>query len=196
MTKINLNELKLNTISAIKLLLRIDNISNDDPTGHEIVKELDHLPLALDLAGAIMEIDGLTPALFLKNYKADTKVYLDVEEDVRKATGNIYADTILTVWKMSFKRIKEQDILAAHLLKTFAFLHPDNIPVELFEKNLELLQPTPSGPHFLNKVINILHNYSLFPVSRQPIYELRSINKAINVLRKYSLIHVSRQSIQ
>src|SRR4051794_20106108 len=70
---INLKEMKMDTATVTKLLLRIKDSENNDPDTnhieHEIVDELGHLPLAIDLAGAIMEFDRLTPALFLERYK-------------------------------------------------------------------------------------------------------------------------------
>ncbi|RUS29493.1 P-loop containing nucleoside triphosphate hydrolase protein [Jimgerdemannia flammicorona] len=60
-----------------------------DPDAQQIIEELGHLPLAIDLAGACMERDGLTPGEFLMNFKDNQKEYLNVEE-LTKATGNTY----------------------------------------------------------------------------------------------------------
>ncbi|RUP46171.1 hypothetical protein BC936DRAFT_147271 [Jimgerdemannia flammicorona] len=50
---VNLNEIKMDDDTALKLLLREND---DDGNALAIVQMLGHLPLALDLAGALMEI--------------------------------------------------------------------------------------------------------------------------------------------
>ncbi|RUS29308.1 hypothetical protein BC938DRAFT_480807 [Jimgerdemannia flammicorona] len=111
-----------------------------DGVAQQIIEELGRLPLAIDLAGACMERDQLTPSKFLKNFKIHQKEYLNMKE-LTKATGNNYAHTVRTVWDMSFVRIKEQNPLAANLLNACAFLHPNNIPLRLFRAHSERIFP-------------------------------------------------------
>ncbi|RUS31852.1 hypothetical protein BC938DRAFT_476920 [Jimgerdemannia flammicorona] len=102
--------------SALSLLLRTEDVLNsgENAESRAIIKELDHLPLAIDLAGAYMQKVPMTPTKFLENYKRSQKTYLDLK-NVIKATGNKYAHTVLTVWKMSFDRV--QDPLAINVLR-------------------------------------------------------------------------------
>jgi hypothetical protein len=125
---IKLDEMKMDDDTALKLLLRKDmTVADADPLALEIIRELGYLPLAIDLAGACMEMGNLKPARFLKSFQKDPTSYLDLE-DIQSTTGSAYEKTVMTVWKVSFDHIKSKNLLAASLLQSFAFLNPDNIP--------------------------------------------------------------------
>ena len=82
---IKLDEMKLDNDAALKMLLRQPvTVADADPHALEIVEELGHLPLAIDLAGACMEMEKLTPAEFLESYKKNPADYLDLEDDPRQ----------------------------------------------------------------------------------------------------------------
>ena len=106
---IKLDEMKMDDDTALKLLLRKDITAMDaDPLALEIIRELGYLPLAIDLAGACMEMENLKPARFLKSFQEDPTSYLDLE-DIQSATGSTYGKTVMTVWAVSFNHIKHKD---------------------------------------------------------------------------------------
>ncbi|RUP51804.1 P-loop containing nucleoside triphosphate hydrolase protein [Jimgerdemannia flammicorona] len=164
--EIRLDEMIIDMESALKLLLRNNNPTSTcttDPVAQQIIEELGYLPLAIDLAGACMERDDLTPDEFLTNFKTNQKEYLHMEELI-KATGNNYAHTVWTVWDLSFTRVKEQNPLAANFLNACAFLHPDNIPLRLFRAHSERILPptfTNLQPRSLEKALSLLCSSSL-----------------------------------
>src|SRR5690349_8692048 len=78
---IKLDEMKMDDDTSLKLLLRNDITAMDaDPLALEIIRELGYLPLAIDLAGACMEMENLSPAKFLKSFRNDPTSYLDLED--------------------------------------------------------------------------------------------------------------------
>jgi hypothetical protein len=140
---INLNDLKMDDDTALKLLLRKDTIAMEmDPSALEIIRKLGNLPLAIDLAGACMEMENIKPASFLKSLQEDPASYLKLE-DIQLATGSTYEKTVMTVWEVSFDHIKRNDLLAASLLQSFAFLYPDNIPFDLFGRHAQTFLSLP-----------------------------------------------------
>lgn len=160
---IKLGEMKMDDKSALKLLLRKNvNLTDVDPCALEIVRELGHLPLAIDLAGACMAMEGLRPTELLENYKKDPAGYLNLE-DIQRATGSAYGKTVLTVWNVSFDRIKNKDPLAASLLRSFAFLYPDDIPFALFDCHAQAILELGSAPTHRSSsaAVNMLRDFSL-----------------------------------
>src|SRR5271170_896528 len=119
-----------------------------------------------------MEQNAMTPKQFLENYNASPRHYLHLD-NVREAVGSSYNHTVMTVWNMSFERIKYKNPLAVRLLRTIAFLAPDNIPVALFKLHRDMIF-TP-GPSELVDA---------------PWEQL--VDKAIVVIRKYSLVRRGR----
>src|SRR4051812_29279414 len=76
---INLDEMKMDDDAALKLLLRKDTTATKrDPFALEIIRKLGYLPLAIDLAGACMEMDDIKPASFLKSLQEDPTSYFDL----------------------------------------------------------------------------------------------------------------------
>ncbi|RUS31740.1 hypothetical protein BC938DRAFT_477194 [Jimgerdemannia flammicorona] len=156
---VDLDEIKIDDDVALKLLLRG---GNDDGNALAIVKMLGHLPLALDLASAILDLERCTPTEFLMNYQNNIEEYLD-PDDVQDRIGDNYGKTVFTVWEVSFDRIKKKNSMAASLIQSIAFLYPDNIPLALFEHcvqaNFKLNKTVPSST--LKRAAQLLTDFSL-----------------------------------
>ena len=157
---VNLNDLKMDNDTALKLLLR-DNATatSDNPSALAIVQELGYLPLAVDLAGAFIMREGCTPAEFLEKYKNRPADYLGLTQ----TSSSDYEKTVSSVWNVSFDRIKDKDPLAAGLLRSIAFVYPDNIPLALFKHHAQTildLSDAPSWPS-LSAAIKLLGDFSL-----------------------------------
>ena len=159
---INLDEMTMNADSSLKLLMRssISPTSEVYPAALDLVKELGYLPLAVDLAGAYMEQTFQTPSAYLSNLKNQQRQYLDLEK-FSKATGSQYGHSVLTVWKISFERLKIQHPLTDVLLRGLSFVYPDNIPVKLFKIALasEFSQQGIQSDNLIELVV-ILRSYS------------------------------------
>src|SRR5438445_10480507 len=131
---INLYEFQMDDQMALRLLLGKDvKDVNVDTYTYELIKELEYLPLAIDLAGATLRIDKtLTPELYLKKCK-NSVACLEYERltpaRIQTLTGSTYGMTILTVWRDTLEHIRRQDPMAANLLQSIALFYPDNIPL-------------------------------------------------------------------
>ena len=162
MKAVDLNVMKMDDETALKLLLR-DNVT-DDPNARKIVEELGYLPLAIDIAGALMVEDNITPSEYLESYKKDTGFYLRFDDMLEQASA-ASRKTVWTVWNISIARIKVKDPLAADLLRSIVLLHPDNIPSVFFQR----------------------HSKAILGTDDHPLKT--SVNLALKRLRDFSLIH-------
>src|SRR5579862_9590160 len=129
-----------------------------------IVQNLGHLPLAVDIAGAFMEMMGETPIEFLENYKKNSTKYLDPDLYIQERIGNGDGKTVFTVWDVSFDRIKLKNPLAISLIQAIAFLYPDNISLKLFGEHRSQVIFQSNGtisPDDLNLAVQILEDFSL-----------------------------------
>ncbi|KAK5110032.1 hypothetical protein LTR85_001790 [Meristemomyces frigidus] len=108
-----------------------------------IVGELDYLALAVTLAGAYV---AATPrvrsniAEYLPEYRRRRRVLLG-----RKANAQIhrYSESVLSTWETSCAAIATRCPVAVRLLSFFAFLAPEDIFLELFQRD----DPTATGQH-------------------------------------------------
>src|SRR5262249_4062185 len=135
---IRLYDFPMNDEAALKLLLREEvKIADADTYALELIKELENLPLALDLAGASMRMDELTPETYLKMVKEIPGICLRSNksdfEDYMGLTSSPYENTVLTVWIDTLARLEKRDFSAASLLRYMALLYPDYIPITLFD---------------------------------------------------------------
>lgn len=183
-TAIDINEMILDNKAALRLLLRDKTTVNEnDEDALKIVEELGHLPLALDLAGAIMDMSGSTPSKFLRNYKE----CLDPDKYILQRSANGYGKTVYTVWNASLDRIKIKNSLAVSLIQTIAFLYPDNVPLGLFERHYQIiLQNGEAISHSsLQTAVGFLVDYSF--VRRSNHIENKQ-NKANDTLSVHRLV--------
>ena len=133
---------------AVLFLLRRANIiaekagrdtasQTDQEEAEAIVKEMDGLPLALDQAGAYIEETSCGLSGYLDLYQS-------YRSELLKRRGDLVSDhpeSVATTWDISFKKIEEANPAATELLRFCAFLHPDEIPEELFTKGASELEP-------------------------------------------------------
>ena len=115
---------------SVDLLSALSNIaiqpdSDEEKQAYEIVKELGHLALAIDLAAAyVRDVTGDFSAYLRQYQRNHKKILLWVPDDNRQ-----YSHSIATAWSMSFDII-QKDKHAASLLRLFSFLNPDEILIE------------------------------------------------------------------
>lgn len=161
---VDLDKMEMDDSTALKLLLR-ERVEKyrDDQSALEIVRILGYLPLALDLAGAYMEMDGSSPTKCLELYKTDAEEFLHPHEHLQVRRCTEYRKTVFTVWRTSFQLIKDGERpLAINLIQSIALLYPDNIPLELFEHHAQKIYELDSAinPKSLKVDAQILIDFS------------------------------------
>ena len=104
-----------------------------DEAGARIADELGRLPLALEQAAAFLDRTGQPPDDYLRLLKSRA------HEMYAKGGVTNRADTIATLWQMSFDRIREENPAALQLLGICAYLAPVPIPLDLFTAHPEKL---------------------------------------------------------
>lgn len=126
----------LDSRDAACLLLRRTRQDNSH-AAQTLGDRLGGLPLALEQAGAYMEITGTSLNEYLGLYETRRKELLAFP-------GEPDAQTVTTTWQLAFQHLAVQAPLASALLRTAAYLAPDDIPRELFVGN-DLLPDTLRG---------------------------------------------------
>jgi len=91
---------------------------------------LDGLPVALEQAGAYICRMKISFAKYLEEYSKNQKDVLAWEK--KNKLPEDYPRPVLTTWQMTEQKLTEAE---RSMLYLAAFLAPENIPVELFEKN-------------------------------------------------------------
>ena len=127
-----------------------------------ISRELGGLPLALDQAGAYIEETRCGLASYLDLYGRR-------RAELLKRRGGFsppHPESVATTFALSFERVATVSPAAADLLRLCAFLHPDGIPEEIFNKGAAELGP------------------NLGPIARDPL----KLNAAFAEILRYSLL--------
>jgi tetratricopeptide (TPR) repeat protein len=124
-----------------------------------LAEALGHLPLAVEQAGAYMEVNATPFARYLHLYRRGAAKLL------AQHGPHDYGETVATTWRLSFDQVKDASPAAAELLELCAFLAPEAIPEDLF-------QPADRG---------------LLPSALKDADD-SDVEVAIGVLRRYSLI--------
>lgn len=106
------------------------------PDAIEIVKELGYLPLAIEQSAAYMRECGLNPSTFRSLYRERKTKLL-----ARRPLGNTpYDSSVATTWSVSIDRLKQTAPGAIQLIRLFAFLDPDEIPLDYLQAGADGLR--------------------------------------------------------
>lgn len=108
---------------ATELLAR-RSVHRRDGASARLVRALGGLPLALELAGAFLEQQGIDAAEYLERLQRSGG--LPVDDPTSQPPD--YAHGLRGVWSESFRVLAKETPLAADLLHLAAFLAPDDIP--------------------------------------------------------------------
>ncbi|KAK5047292.1 hypothetical protein LTR84_006814 [Exophiala bonariae] len=100
-----------------------------DPGALRLALRLDGYPLALATAGAFLSQSTLSFGHYLQLYNGRWKVIASMGGLTDYATRTLY-----TTWNISFTRIKQQSLRAAHVLRFLAYLDYREIWFHLFSK--------------------------------------------------------------
>ncbi len=187
---------KLELSEGMQLLLRraklldsdgpLDNASRTvRAQAQSLAEELDGLPLALDQAGAYIEETGCRVAEYLKLYQRSRSALLKRQSSVSAD----YPHTVGSTWSLSVRKVEQESLAAADLLRLCAYLAPDAIPEEIITEGAAelgpVLSPIAGDPLLLNEAIQVLRRYSL--VRRDPEMKLLNVHRLVQVVLKDSL---------
>jgi tetratricopeptide (TPR) repeat protein/CO dehydrogenase nickel-insertion accessory protein CooC1 len=147
---------------SVAFLLRRTG-DNDTKAAQLLAETLGDLPLALEQAAAYVAQSGLTLEHYLMLFRERAVDLL------HRGSANDGADTVGTIWQMSFDRVREESPAGAALLRLCAFLAPDDIPQDLLSRGVGLpdgeLGNTVTDPLVFLDAVAALRRYSLVRVS-------------------------------
>lgn len=126
-----------------------------------VVVALDHLPLALDQAGAYIEETQCSFEEYLSLYRTHRQALLAQ----RGTLSADYPHSVTTTWLLSFQKVQQVNPAAAELLELSSFLAPDRIPEELLRDGAAYwpasLQQAVADPLRFQQMIADLLKFSL-----------------------------------
>jgi cysteinyl-tRNA synthetase len=152
----------LRRAGIISLHTKLEGASvQDRAKAREISQTLEGLPLALDQAGAYIEETRCGLFSYLDLYQREYSVLL-----TRKRELDIdYPLSIFTAWSLTFEEIERVNPASAELLRLYAFLHPDAIPIEIITEGAPdlgtILQSVATEPIALDICLDNLLKFSL-----------------------------------
>ncbi|MGK5532362.1 tetratricopeptide repeat protein [Streptomyces sp. URMC 129] len=110
---------------AIDLLMNISGGGHaGDGAWAELAAELGHLPLALEQAASYIQHTALTPAAYLDRLRRFPARMFAAAPDGQQRT-------VARVWRLSLGAVAARQPLALDILRTFAWLAPDDVPRDL-----------------------------------------------------------------
>jgi tetratricopeptide (TPR) repeat protein len=136
----------------------------DEAAAAALAEDLGYLPLALDQAGAYLEVTGRTLNEYLEFFRSSR---LDLW--AQEAAPRHYEKTVATTWELAMQQVRQDSEAAADLLSLSAFLAPDDIPLELLRQGMDLLTETLAkaiaDDITWDEALGALQRYSLVDVS-------------------------------
>ncbi|MGB3754109.1 MAG: tetratricopeptide repeat protein, partial [Parerythrobacter sp.] len=160
--------------------------SSEQAAATAVAAELGYLPLALEQAGAYILEQQVSLENYLKGYRKRRLMLLN---QARPVTGN-YPDSVATTWALNFQEIEAHAKVAGDLLRVSAFLSPDAIPYEVFERGAEELgeplaevfKEMTDDPMVFAEVLAPLARYSL--IRTEPNLRVYSIARMVQEVVK------------
>lgn len=143
---------------------RLDVTSEARRTAARTLSQLmDGLPLALEQAGAYIEETGCGVLRYLELYQ--NQEYRPKIHDMQSGPVPDYPEAVARAWTVSKGLVQGSHPAAADILKLCAFLSPDAIPEEIFNRGAPflgpLLQPVAADPLAFDRALGVLRGYSL-----------------------------------
>ncbi|KAL1920685.1 uncharacterized protein VTP21DRAFT_1062 [Calcarisporiella thermophila] len=193
-TIINVGNMKENEALSALLGEEMHSIDREGTRFHnayQIVLQFEFMPLAIELARAYIENTASSFQSYLDQLKRNQERLLSYKSE--DSLGD-YEHTVATVWNISFDRVREFSATVP-ILETCTFLHPDEIPTRLFERQFVALDlcsmaqsslDKPLGCEDVQTAIAVLNKFSLVTIT---VNEGDSNNEiACNTLRMHRLV--------
>ncbi|KAF8469702.1 P-loop containing nucleoside triphosphate hydrolase protein [Kalaharituber pfeilii] len=137
--------------------LDLEKLTPDERTREKeaaaaIVQKLEHLPLAIDQAGAYIHNREYSFSRYLREYEAKVTYLLSKDWKAGKADRSVFA-----AWDLSFQAIQNQNPKAAEFLLLCGLLDINDICEELLQRGMKL----PVNDTSLGDLIQMLFSYSM-----------------------------------
>jgi len=97
----------------------------------DLLKDLGHLPLAVDQAASYIRASGLTVAKYHELYRMAKSTYLEMYPSTRYNV--VGRHNVMTTWNLSFNEVAETHPQAATLLLLISLLEADDIPLSILK---------------------------------------------------------------
>ncbi|MEN3336239.1 MAG: hypothetical protein V7641_5604 [Blastocatellia bacterium] len=166
---------------AVEFLLKRTR-QQDEATAKRLAEALGCLPLALEQAGAYIEVSGCTMAHYLELFEKRQREMLQ-----RGKPSTEYPDTVATTWSLSFQNVEHENPAAAELLRLCAFFAPDDIPLKMLTKGAkelpESLTATAADDLLLDEALMALRKYSLVEVDNETL----TIHRLVQAVIRYTM---------
>ncbi len=167
---------------------------NEDKAVDELAREVDHLPLALEQAGAYIKELRASFQDYLVSYRKRGLELLEKGSPVGKS-----GKSVRTTWSLNFQQVEETSKAAADLLRVSAFLSPDKIPYQLISMGTvdlgsdlsSALAEVNSDPLVLDEVLKPLIRYSLIHRDRKS--KTYDIHRLVQAVLKEGLTDVDKR---
>ncbi|KAL1915076.1 uncharacterized protein VTP21DRAFT_7781, partial [Calcarisporiella thermophila] len=170
----------------------IDRAGTRFHNAYQIIAQFEFMPLAIEIARAYIENTASSFQSYLDQLKRNREKLLSYKDE--DSLGD-YEHTIATVWNISFDRVREFPATVP-ILEICTFLHPDEIPTRLFERQFvaldlcsksQALSDQPLGYEDIQTALAVLNKFSLVTIT---INEGDSNNKetVCNTLRMHRLV--------
>ncbi|MBI1924419.1 tetratricopeptide repeat protein [Candidatus Poribacteria bacterium] len=163
--------------------------STEVEAAEQLAVELDYLPLALEQAAAYIAQLDCSFQNYLTGFR---KRGLALLEKMGAVIGQ-YPKSVGTTWALNFEQVERQSTASADLLRISAFLHPDQIPLELLMLGAAELSPAlfaelsnvANNPLALDEVLAPLTQYSL--ITRDHESRTYSLHRLVQAVLKARL---------
>lgn len=142
-----------------------------------LAKELGHLPLALEQAGAMLAESGMPADEYLRQLKEHAAEILDE----RPSSG--YPRSMTAAWKLSVNAVTRSRPEALEVLRCCAFFGPEPIPRDVFRRGVQetgtRLAEVLSSPRATARVMRELARYALITLDGNAVKVHRLIQALI-----------------
>jgi len=137
-----------------------DASEENQAAARAIADLLDGLPLALDQAGAYIEEMRCTLSDYKERYQTQRTILLN-----ERGRFSVHPASVATTFSLSFQLVQKANRAAADLLRFFAFLSPEAIPIYLLREGApdlgKPLRHIARDPQQLDRALSTLYRYSL-----------------------------------
>ncbi len=146
----------------------------------ELVNTLGALPLALDQTGAYIRETQCDLAGYLDRYQTHGHGLL--QERGTLFSDQDHPESVAITWLLSFEKIAAENPMAIEILRLSAFLHPDNMPEEIFQEDDVLA---------LDKALKVILKYSF--VKRDPKTKILVVHRLVQMILRHEMDEATRR---